>query len=538
MTCDVIIPSHDNMSKHGSLAMVLRALSFSRDVINRVFVVSNGDTPQCVQYLEDIVCGYKWVDLSVVADANRAAARNIGIERSKADYCIFLDDDIICSRESMRRLLKALKLSNFVCGAWRRYVPMGWHEGHVRESLESGNYEALDRAASDMPAIEASRKWKYEARVEQSSFITCFGGASRSALLSAGQYDPRYHGWGLEDTDLMTRLIAIRDYDRLSDVTVWHLDHMVSPYTASEHWGTNWNTYSMAVGKLGYLHLSSLFARDHVKAADPSVLIPPGLVLAEEFVHTDTSVGDAVRSYVDEVARDNMTAAVILHGSALFKERPEDIDIYRITYYGKPHFKYRVYSGHKIEEQVSSIDGCFMSIAHPHYSPERWPLSMARFVEGQVVWERVRIVSLLQTAILTALSNYWLHNLTYYLGVALHASRCSSVVDRYQGLFAVAVVIEMAANRFPVLKEYPYVLREDSERVLDECLPLFTEGSREGNDLSLLTILDPFIREIMTHYDGHQHGRRIIYPASYKAIAALERYYGNRIPYETLAPEA
>ena len=63
------------------------------------------------------------------------------------------------------------------------------------------------------------------------TYVACFGIVPRSGFSRVGGFDEQFKGWGCEDVELVSRLLATVPLVNLFNrYVVFHLDHVVSPY--------------------------------------------------------------------------------------------------------------------------------------------------------------------------------------------------------------------------------------------------------------------------------------------------------------------
>lgn len=164
-----------------------------------------------------------------------AAIRNRALAQTQADYVIFSDGDCVPPRRFVRRHRALAERGCFVAGnrillserftaeVLRRHIPI--YEWSTGQWLAAWLRRDVNRA---LPLLElpdgAFRKrtphrWK--------GVKTCNLSASRDDLLAVNGLDESYAGWGLEDSDLVIRLLraGIRHKSARFAAPVFHLWH-------------------------------------------------------------------------------------------------------------------------------------------------------------------------------------------------------------------------------------------------------------------------------------------------------------------------
>ncbi|MDZ7860633.1 MAG: glycosyltransferase [Candidatus Krumholzibacteriota bacterium] len=534
---DIIIPTHKNFDeKKGSILPTLLGISnFIVQPIN-VFIISNGDDEKTKNRLHETCSMFKNVVLIEEKVANRAKARNIGIGKSKSDFVMFMDDDIIVSPEAINFFVKNISMHSFLCGAWRRYIPQNTKVSTINEYLKQQNYQDIDNLASDEPSYKPSPKGEYNGLLQQSTFISCFGGASRKCINEVGGYDEEFEGWGLEDTDLMRKLIQTVNFISMAPSLVWHYDHLVQPYRWKEHWGINWNTYIKNSKDRGFLMLRALFNKKEATVNDEEVLISPKNEKAYSLIPKQLKpIYQAhLKECVDIYSSDYYCVGVILYGSALYSEEPSDFDITKIVFKGKQEFNYFNRSIIPIDEHIIGLFSIKHFIDHPFYDPNRWFIIAGKFAEGLYLWQNVNIKEKISYWIEESIKRFWLHLLSYHLGRVLKLINEEHYIDRSKAYWHFSLILCFSKSIFPIKYRYPYSNDIDIQSMLinfeNEIMPLkLYERKKET-----LIILQKYIFDIVAKYDNNQ-----IYPIYYQdsliSINEIKKITKSEIQYK-LAP--
>lgn len=144
-----------------------------------------------------------------------AAVRNRALAASRADYIIFSDGDCVPPREFVSRHVALAEPGYFLAGnrillserftreALREHVPI--HRWDARHWLAAWVRRDVNRALPLLSLPDgafrklAPRQWR--------GVKTCNLSAWRSDLMRVNGLDESYSGWGLEDSDLVIRLL-------------------------------------------------------------------------------------------------------------------------------------------------------------------------------------------------------------------------------------------------------------------------------------------------------------------------------------------
>jgi glycosyltransferase involved in cell wall biosynthesis len=164
-----------------------------------------------------------------------AGARNRGLAAAQADYLIFSDGDCIPPRRFVSRHRALAQRGYFLAGNRVLLSPV-FTKRVLEEHLPIHTWRTADWTRAwlagainrpwpllDLPDTALRRRdpgrWK--------GVKTCNVSAWRSDLLTIDGFDETYSGWGLEDTDLVIRLIhaGIRHKSARYAAPVYHLWH-------------------------------------------------------------------------------------------------------------------------------------------------------------------------------------------------------------------------------------------------------------------------------------------------------------------------
>jgi len=149
-------------------------------------------------------------EIIVRDDPGASAARNVGVERARADDIIFLDDDSIPHANYLPAMLDALEANPIVAG---RVI----HPGNGLIAQLTGGYDRGDR--------------RHYVRTVDGSFrrgsmgvVGCNMAMRRSVFEELGGFDEQFL-WGHEETDLARRALEAGYrvlYDPDATVTHWY----------------------------------------------------------------------------------------------------------------------------------------------------------------------------------------------------------------------------------------------------------------------------------------------------------------------------
>ena len=164
-----------------------------------------------------------------------AAIRNRAVASTSADYVIFTDGDCVPSRNFVRAH-KQLAEPGFFLGSNRVLLTAGFTDRVLRERLPIHAWSWVDWAQSwlrrevnrllPLMALpdRSFRKWSPN---RWEGIKTCNLSAWRKDLICVNGLDESYEGWGLEDSDLVIRLLhaGVKHKSARFAAPVFHLWH-------------------------------------------------------------------------------------------------------------------------------------------------------------------------------------------------------------------------------------------------------------------------------------------------------------------------
>jgi glycosyltransferase involved in cell wall biosynthesis len=231
----VIVSTYDRAD---ALDMVLRALSRQCDRQFEVLVADDGSGPQTAALVETWKPRFA-VGLAHVWQEHHgfrlAEIRDLAILASRGDYCIFLDGDCIVRPDFVathRRLAergwfvtgnRVLLSSTLTAAILRENLePETWGLGEWIEARRRGDINRL-AAVLHLPLGPlrklGSRQWR--------GARSCNLAVWRTDLEATDGFDASFQGWGLEDSDVVVRLLhaGIRRKDGRFATGALHLWH-------------------------------------------------------------------------------------------------------------------------------------------------------------------------------------------------------------------------------------------------------------------------------------------------------------------------
>jgi glycosyltransferase involved in cell wall biosynthesis len=164
-----------------------------------------------------------------------AAIRNQAVAATSADYVIFTDGDCVPSHGFVAQHRRLAEPGWFLSGN-RLLLSEGFTRNVLQEHIPLQSWTWADwvkaRARGDvnrvMPVIRLpDGAWRRRHAREWEGVKTCNLSAWRSDLVRVNGLDETYSGWGLEDSDLVIRLLhaGVRHKNARFAAPVFHLWH-------------------------------------------------------------------------------------------------------------------------------------------------------------------------------------------------------------------------------------------------------------------------------------------------------------------------
>lgn len=225
-------------NREDALDLALRALARQTDRNFEILVADDGSTPATAAVVAD------WKNelgaaVTHVWQENRGfragEIRNRAIAASRGDYCIFLDGDCLARPEFVARHRALAERGWFVVGnrillspvltnrvLMHELAPEAWSFARLLAERAKGGVNRL------MPALNLPLGGLR--RISPKSWVgarTCNLAVARADIDRVDGFDTIFNGWGLEDSDLVVRLLkaGVRRKDGRFATGVVHLWH-------------------------------------------------------------------------------------------------------------------------------------------------------------------------------------------------------------------------------------------------------------------------------------------------------------------------
>lgn len=210
-----------------ALKAVLATLAAQTVVPDQVIIADDGsqsDTRNVVasfsQYFEVVVCWQPNVDFRA------SRSRNLALARTTCEYVIFIDGDCLLPANFVESHL-ALRHSKKIIAGSRNLlskVDTNFILDNLRESTPFCAPQTIKTTRLYLGVLRDlfAKQWKIVRTCNMSAYTT--------VLIEVGGFDEAYIGWGLEDSDLIVRLLHrdIRIRNARYAACVNHLFHIES----------------------------------------------------------------------------------------------------------------------------------------------------------------------------------------------------------------------------------------------------------------------------------------------------------------------
>ncbi len=196
-----------------------------------------------------------------------AAARNLGFRSSKADIFVCVDSDIICEKDFLRRIIRALEFNLNWVAAQGRVLPKGNIDSLLFDAPRSDGHAYLSGATA------------YRA----------------DALIRAGGFDEMFPFPACEDAELAARLLQFGEYGYVHEAVVYHPSRPVT-FRTHWQWGKFWRYVTTLAVRYGFLAFPGRNAGrlPRFRVAMAALLTQPGGRLLEACKYTKRNFREGI----------------------------------------------------------------------------------------------------------------------------------------------------------------------------------------------------------------------------------------------------
>lgn len=208
-------------------------MSASANVVEEVVIIDNGSTDGGFSSTDFAEVGLR-VRLEHFPKRNqRAAARNYGVQFSKAPFLVFVDDDMFIPGRLLAELADEIHENAFWSCARRLYLPLHSDIDLAANALRNLDLDWLNANSETTPG---GAKFSPQDTTQMLfTYVACFGIVPRTVFSRVGGFTEKFVGWGCEDVELVSRLLAdVPLVNLFNRYVTFHLDHVVSPYRGIE----------------------------------------------------------------------------------------------------------------------------------------------------------------------------------------------------------------------------------------------------------------------------------------------------------------
>lgn len=231
----ILVVSYNALAKTRACLEALRRNADERHP-TEIVVVDNGSTDGSAEWLAE------QSDITFVRNADNAGApraRNQAIARARGEFLVFLDNDVITTRDWLHRLLFHAEVD----GSSGCIGPVTDRAGHGQEIAYVGT-----PSVADIESFAAERAQAHDRKYRFQTLMTSFCWLVRRAVVDEiGGFDERFSPWGFEDDDFSMRAALAGFRNRVAlDVFVRH-EHYGSAKKSEAHsklLARNWSRFA------------------------------------------------------------------------------------------------------------------------------------------------------------------------------------------------------------------------------------------------------------------------------------------------------
>ncbi len=207
----VLVVSYNALAKTQKCLEALRRNADARHP-TEIIVVDNGSTDGSAEWLAE------QTDIVFVRNADNAGApraRNQGLAITRGEYIVFLDNDVMTTRDWLRRLLFHAEVD----GCSGCVGPLTDRAGHNQEIPYVGTSSTDDvERFAEQRAADFPRKYRNQTLMTSFCMLV-----RREVVDEIGGFDERFSPWGFEDDDFSMRAALAGFRNRIAlDVFVRH----------------------------------------------------------------------------------------------------------------------------------------------------------------------------------------------------------------------------------------------------------------------------------------------------------------------------
>lgn len=207
----ILVVSHNALARTRDCIEALRRNADERHR-QEIVVVDNGSTDGSAEWLAE------QSDLELVRNSDNAGApraRNQAIARARGEFLVFLDNDVVVTRDWLHRLLFHAEVD----GRSGCVGPLTDRAGQNQAIAYEGS-----RSIEDLESFAGERARSNARKFRNQTVLTSFCMLVRRALVDAiGGFDERFSPWGFEDDDFSMRAVMAGFRNRVAlDVFVRH----------------------------------------------------------------------------------------------------------------------------------------------------------------------------------------------------------------------------------------------------------------------------------------------------------------------------
>jgi glycosyltransferase involved in cell wall biosynthesis len=239
-------------NRSDALVKVLESLALQCDSDDEIIIADDGSNQEHVRYLQSHLPKFLCPVIQVWhpdTGFTASRARNLGANKAKNEYLIFLDGDCVPHSEFLKRHRQLLEPGCFVNGS-RVLISEGFTEEVLTSRADFLQMNWIDWIAKAMTGKTNKWFWYVGALTKLSYFVdflfkklrqhsrfkwrgirSCNFGVWKKDFFAVNGFDESFQGWGHEDADLVLRLHqqGVTRKNGFWATEVFHLFHPQNP---------------------------------------------------------------------------------------------------------------------------------------------------------------------------------------------------------------------------------------------------------------------------------------------------------------------
>ncbi|MEM9457945.1 MAG: glycosyltransferase [Myxococcota bacterium] len=509
---DAIVPIGPGSERHSVvLEGVLHGFARCPRPPAAAIVALNGQvTDAFARAVADTVGRFDFAKLVRLERANRGAARNAAVRAGRSPIVLFCDADTLLSAAAVDAALDVASRGAFGCAAWRRYLPDDLSPEELRRAASDPAWRA--RIANHRPVRGRGVRPPVPRSGHTMTFISAFGSCPRALFEAVGGF-PELDGYGMEDAELMRRLLDRAPFESLVPHEVWHVDHPMSPYRLAQLRHNIAATGRQSGGTI--FRYWSLFSRDRVERRCPELLVAP---LWPEprpepwprpaDAWLPPAVAHGMQAMIETEFNTELapadTAGLLVHCDAASRQ----IEVHWVTHTLIHHEQLIFIEDIPVVVRRRGLESLVRTGRPPAIG---WSYQVGRVLRASQIRGACDLSTLVHLDAMETLARWRTHLLLDRLGSLALGERCGPL-DSPSPIASIVDLVTWITGRFPTRSRSPFFDDPTAARLVHDCMTARSQGPTPLLEILRAPLLDadamaalPPEGEIYTANGGHGH---------------------------------